>query len=249
MNNYELLNYLNKVLIPEKFQDYCPNGLQIEGKSDISKIITGVSISEKLIDAAVEQDASAIIVHHGLFWNKDEYIITGIKRNRIAKLLKHGINLYAYHLPLDNHPELGNNVQLAKKLGFEVIGQDEKQNLLWHGKLPNPTTIIQLASNIGASLDHKPLYFANQDTQIISRLAWCTGGAQSMFELAIKLGVDAYITGEVSEPIMNLAHESNVAFIAAGHYTTERYGIMALTEHIQQAISLDANFVELYNPV
>jgi dinuclear metal center YbgI/SA1388 family protein len=249
MNNNELLNYLNQNLTPEKYQDYCPNGLQIEGKSEIYKIVTGVSISEKLIDTAIKQDASAIIVHHGLFWNKDEYTITGIKRNRIAKLLEHGINLYAYHLPLDNHPELGNNAQLAKKLGLEVIGQDKKQNLLWYGKLANPTTITQLAGNIESILEHKPLYFANQDMQIISRVAWCTGGAQSIFELAIKLGVDAYITGEVSEPIMNLAHESNVAFIAAGHYATERYGIMALTEHLQQTLNLDANFIELYNPV
>ena len=134
-------------------------------------------------------------------------------------------------------------------MGFEVIGQDEKQNLLWYGRLPNPMTITQFVHNIEASLEHKPLYFANQDTQAISRVAWCTGGAQSMFELAIKLNVDVYITGEVSEPIMNLAYESNVIFIAAGHYTTERYGIIALTEYLQQNLDLDAKFIELYNPV
>lgn len=249
MNNYELLNYLNQILTPAKYQDYCPNGLQIEGVSNIDRIVTGVSISEKLIDAAIEVNASAIIVHHGLFWNKDEHILTGIKRNRVAKLLKHGVNLYAYHLPLDNHLELGNNVQLAKVLGFEVMGQSDKQNLLWYGKLPTAITINQLVTNIEHKLQHKPLYFANQNLRQISSIAWCTGGAQSMFELAINLGVDAYLTGEVSEPIMSMADESNVAFIASGHYVTERYGIMALTNYLQQNLNIPADFIELYNPI
>lgn len=249
ITNTELLKTLNQLLAPEQFQDYCPNGLQVEGCTNITKIVSGVSLNEALIDAAIEAKAEAIIVHHGIFWQKDSYTITGIKRRRIAKLIKHNINLYAYHLPLDNHPTLGNNIQLAKRLGIKSLGQTEQQNLLWFGELDNAMLLGPFIELIAKQLQHQPVYFAKDQAQIVKRVAWCTGGADNLFSSAINLGVDVYITGEVSEPIMSMALESGVSYIAAGHYATERYGIMALTNYLQDTLAIDCKFVELYNPV
>ena len=260
MNNYTFAKYVNDLLQINKFQDYCPNGLQVEGASVIEKIITGVSLNDKLIDVAIHSNANAIIVHHGVFWNNEERVITKVKKQRIAKLLKHNINLYAYHLPLDNHAELGNNVQLAKLLNINILGNTDKHNLLWYGELRNPCSLDNLLLQITKTLDRKPDCFTNaiiiqpsnnnqMDDNIIKSIAWCTGGADDLFSSAINLGVDAYITGEFSEPVKSLAEESGVHFISAGHYATERYGIMALTEYIRQHMNLDANFVELYNPI
>lgn len=249
IDNYILLAELNDILKPDRFKDYCPNGLQIEGKPLVDKIITGVSLTEKLIDVAIAKKADAIIVHHGIFWHKDNYAITGIKKKRIEKLIKNDINLYAYHLPLDNHPELGNNVQLAKILEIKVNGNTGEQNLLWYGELVKPLTLDSFAQVITQKLLHKPTVFANNTERLIKKIAWCTGGADSFFNAAIELDVDAYISGEVSEPIYSLASESDVAYIAAGHYATERYGIMALTEHLVENNIAEAEFIELYNPI
>jgi len=249
IENYVLLNKLNQILEPDKFKDYCPNGLQIEGQKNISKIITGVSLNEKLIDVAIEKKAQAIIVHHGIFWNKDNYVIGGIKKRRIEKLIKNDINLYAYHLPLDNHPQLGNNVQLAKTLGIKVQGNTGEQGLLWYGELTKALILNEWVKIITKKILHKSNVFANNADKLIKKIAWCTGGADSFFNAAIELGVDAYISGEASEPIYSMAHESNVAYIAAGHYATERYGIMALTEYLVKNNTAEAEFIELYNPI
>lgn len=249
MKNYTLLAYLNKILQPEIFKDYCPNGLQVEGNTDISKIVTGVSLNDELINHAINLNANAIIVHHGIFWYKDDYIISGIKRKRIAKLLDYGINLYAYHLPLDNHITLGNNIQLANLLDIQVIAKSCEQNLLWHGKLANALSLEELVLDISTKLNHRPLYFPPAVDKPIRHIAWCTGAADSLFNTAINLEVDVYITGEAAEPTQAMARESNVAFIAAGHYATERYGIMALGRHIWQELSIETQFIELYNPV
>lgn len=248
IENYKLLDKLNKILEPEQFKDYCPNGLQVEGQVEIDKIVTGVSLNEKLIDSAIMNGAKAIIVHHGIFWNKDNYALTGIKKRRIEKLIKNDINLYAYHLPLDNHPEFGNNVQLAKILDINVQGNTGEQNLLWYGELSEALSINTFAKNITKTLLHKPALFTNNTDKLIKKVAWCTGGADSFFNTAIELGVDAYISGEVSEPIHSLAEESDVAYIAAGHYTTERYGIMALTDYLLKN-EMHAKYIELYNPI
>lgn len=243
-----LLKYLDSLLKSSEFQDYCPNGLQVEGDFTINKIITGVSVCDELIESAIKHKANAIIVHHGLFWFKDNYELTGIKKNRIKKLLDHGINLYAYHLPLDNHGEIGNNVQLANLLDIQVVGQTDKQNLLWYGKLQEPTLFSEFKTKVHEKLKREPLCFGSDD-RLITDIAWCTGGAVNMFSAAIDLGVDLYITGEVSEHIMQMANESGVMYMAAGHYATERYGIMALTNHITKDLKLDAKFIEIYNPV
>lgn len=251
MINYELETYLNTLLQTNNFQDYCPNGLQIEGDPYITKIITGVSLNEQLIDVAIQKKANAIIVHHGVFWNFDKNIITKVKKLRIAKILKQNINLYAYHLPLDNHNTMGNNVMLAQQLNLKIIGNTDKQGLLWYGQLENPCPLNEFIAHIDQQLKRKPAYFIRPEllTKTINNIAWCTGGADSFFTTAIDLNVDAFITGECKEHIMHMALESDVCFIAAGHYATERYGIEALTNHIQQTHNIDAKFIDIYNPI
>lgn len=244
----ELVNHLDELLQPNLFKDYCPNGLQIAGKIDVSNIICGVSLTEELVDRAIEQSADAIIVHHGAFWNGDDYRITGYKYKRIAKLIKHDINLIAYHLPLDNHATLGNNIQLAKLLKLESIRQDVKQNLLWFGELAQTMTIEQFAEFYQKLTNHKPIYFAHSK-QKIKKIALCTGGAVSLFNEASTHDIDLYITGEVKENIMAQSLESGVAYLAGGHYVTERYGIQALCKYFNDNLGISSQFIELYNPI
>ena len=243
----ELVNHLNLYLDSSKYQDYCPNGLQVEGTNTINNIVTGVSLSAALIDYAVTKKAQAIIVHHGIFWHKSDYALTGLKYRRIAKLIKNDINLIAYHLPLDNHPETGNNIQLAKLLNINATSQSGYQNLLWSGDLLKPINLMSFVEFYQKQTGHLPIYFGD-NKKIITKVAWCTGGADSMFEEAINLGVDCFITGEIKEPIMNLALESGLAFIVGGHYVTERYGILALTEYLK-TLGLNVEYKELYNPI
>ena len=249
LNNYTLLKYLDTTLTPEKYKDYCPNGLQVEGQAQIKRIIGGVSLSEKLIDAAINDQAEAIIVHHGIFWQKDDYALTGVKKRRIEKLIRHNINLYAYHLPLDNHATLGNNVQLAQLLEIEVQGQTGMQDLIWYGKLKHPLTLSLLSQRVSGKLGHQIRCFSHTYEHEISRIAWCSGGGDGFFPEAIKLGVDVYLSGEASEPTMALAEESQVAYLAVGHYASERYGIQALLAHLTTQFEIPASYIELYNPV
>lgn len=249
LNNYVLLNYLDQALMPENYQDYCPNGLQIEGTSNIKRIIGGVSLSMELIDKAIDDQAEAIIVHHGIFWRKDDYTLIGVKKQRIEKLIQHKINLYAYHLPLDNHITLGNNIGLARLLEIEVQGQCGEQGLIWYGQLARAIPLIEFCQIIADKLDRQPLCFSHDEHKMVTKVAWCTGGADGFFIDAIKLGVDVYISGEAAEPTMALAKESKVAFISAGHYASERYGIQALINHVSQHFDLPAKYIELYNPV
>ncbi|MDD3266335.1 MAG: Nif3-like dinuclear metal center hexameric protein [Burkholderiales bacterium] len=247
MQRTELVKYLDNLLQKDKFKDYCPNGLQIEGSLEIKKIICGVSLSQDLIDIAIKDGADTIIVHHGIFWNKDDYAITGIKYQRIAKLIKNNINLIVYHLPLDNHEIYGNNVQLAKQLGIKIIGQNETQSLIWHGTIPD-STLKEFTHKYQQITNHQPITMGNEN-KIIKNIAWCTGGADSFFNQVINMNVDCYITGEINEPIKSLAEESGVAYIAGGHYVTERYGIKAISQLLLEKFSLDSQFVELYNPI
>lgn len=247
MQRDELISNLNLLLESKNFQDYCPNGLQIEGTSQISKVVCGVSLTLELINQALLKQAQAIIVHHGIFWHKSDYALTGLKYQRVAKLIKNEINLIAYHLPLDNHPELGNNIQLAKLLDITPRGQTGYQNLLWYGELEQPCMLMEFISKYTVKTGHNPIYFGNKHKKI-TKIAWCSGGAENMFEEAINLGIDLFLTGEVKEPIMSLALESDIAFVAGGHYVTERYGIQALTSYLQK-LGISAEFIELYNPV
>jgi dinuclear metal center YbgI/SA1388 family protein len=250
VSNSQLLKLLNALLKPEQVKDYCPNGLQVEGKTQISKLVTGVTASQALIDHAVSINADAILVHHGYFWSGEAPCITGMKKKRIQTLLHHNINLFAYHLPLDIHPTLGNNAQLAKLLGIVDISplqRNNPQSVVMKGKFAggiSPTELTLLLSNM---LTKTPLHESANKTKI-ETVAWCTGGGQGYIELAAEKDIDAYITGEVSEQTIHTAREMNIHFYAAGHHATERYGVKALGEYIQQELGIETVFVDIDNP-
>ncbi|CAE6516057.1 MAG TPA: Nif3-like dinuclear metal center hexameric protein [Nitrosomonas nitrosa] len=248
MQQNALENYLNQLLDIPRFHDYCPNGLQVEGRTHIHNLISGVTASLDFLNNAVAMDADAVLVHHGYFWRGEDPALRGMKYRRIALLIKHEINLFAYHLPLDAHIELGNNAQLGKKLNFMTKGYFGEQNLAVYGQPIHELTLQQLEAQISSTLVRKPVIIGDP-AKSIRRVAWCTGAAQSYFEEAIRLGVDAFITGEISEQNVHAARESGVAFISAGHHATERYGVQALGEHIAQQFNIDHQFVDSDNPV
>ena len=245
VNNTVLAKYLSEYLNVSNFSDYCPNGLQIEGKSDIGKIIAGVSANQDLIDRAIDEQADALLVHHGFFWKNESAVITGIKRNRIKALLDNNINLFAYHLPLDAHPIVGNNIQLALRFNIQSprpIGD----TLVWQGEVDAP--LHEVAQSVMNVTSRTPLVFGPQDKKI-KKITWCSGGAQSYIEHAINIGADCFITGEVSEQIPAICKENNIAFISAGHHATERYGVQALAQHLSQEFELDYQYVDIDNIV
>ena len=242
-----LLSVFNGLLQPERFKDYGPNGLQVEGKSEIRRIVSGVTASRALIEAAIEAGADAIFVHHGLFWRGMDGRITGWLKERIRLLLAHDINLFAYHLPLDAHAELGNNAQLGARLGVQGQAAFGDQNLGWLADV-DFADAAALAGHVQSVLGRKVTLAGVQEHKPIRRLAWCTGGAQGFFESAIAAGADAYITGEISEPQMHLAQEMGVSFIAAGHHATERYGAPAVAAHVARECGLEHRFIDIDNP-
>ncbi len=248
MNREELVEYLDRLLEPGKFRDYCPNGLQVEGRAEVRRLVAGVTASQALLDAAVERGADAILVHHGYFWKGEDGRITGIRRQRLGTLLTHGINLLAYHLPLDAHPEFGNNAQLASRLGWLAEGNFGEQNIAWLGRLAAPCSAAELAVQIERTLGRVPLLIG-EPNRAIKRIGWCSGGAQGYFEQAIALGVDAYVSGEISEQTVHLARESGVAYLACGHHASERYGVQALARHLTEQCGLACEFVDIDNPV
>lgn len=247
----ELELELKHVLRPEQFKDYCPNGLQVEGRQEISKLVTGVTACQKLIDKAAASGADALLVHHGYFWRGEDQSISGIKKSRIETLLKHDMSLLAYHLPLDVHHEFGNNVQLAKVLGIEIDGELGKQNnhpIGLTGSISQGIDFESLDALLTDKLGRKPLSIAGR-SQNIKSIAWCTGAAQNYIELAVAAGVDAYITGEVSEPTVHIARESGIHFFSAGHHATERYGVQAIGEYLADKFDLEHQFIDIDNPV
>ena len=248
MHQNMLENYLNDLLVIQQFRDYCPNGLQVEGRASIQTLVSGVTASQTLIEAALDLHADAIIVHHGYFWRGEDACLRGLKRHRIATLIKHDINLYAYHLPLDAHLELGNNTLLGRNLGIIEEGRFGEQNIAAYGHFPESIYPGGLDKLLSSKLGRKPLIIGDSHKPI-RRIAWCTGAAQSYFEEAIKLNVDAFITGEISEQNVHIARESGIAFISAGHHATERYGVQALGEHISHKFGIAHHFVEVENPV
>lgn len=247
-----LLKYLNDLLIPDKWQDYCPNGLQVEGSRIIHKLITGVSACQSLLDEAAKAHADAILVHHGYFWKGEDPCVVGMKRKRLLTLLTHDIALFAYHLPLDAHKEFGNNVQLAKQLAIIITDELAYPNAQFGlgliGELPKSMTGQELTIHIEHNLQRNPLHIAGQ-TQAIKRIAWCTGAAQDFIEHAIAAKVDAYLTGEVSERTVHIARENGIHFYAAGHHATERYGVKALGEHLANHFKIEHQFIDINNPV
>ena len=248
MHRDELENHLNQLLDISRFHDYCPNGLQVEGRDRIQTLISGVTASLDLLQAAAVAKADAILVHHGYFWRGEDMRITGMKSRRIALLMQHRINLFAYHLPLDAHPHLGNNALLGKKLGLIETGRFGEQDIAARGELSHATTLGAFAEKISRTLLRKPAIIGDPGKSI-RQIAWCTGAAQGYFETAIQQGVDAYITGEISEQNVHAARESGVAFIAAGHHATERYGVQAVGDHIAQKFGILHQFINIENPV
>ncbi len=244
----ELRDYIESELAVSRFRDYSPNGIQIEGRADILRIATAVTASQVVLNEAIAWGADAILVHHGYFWRNEDARITGIKKRRIALLLQKDVSLLAYHLPLDAHPEWGNNAQLGKRLGFVEQGRFGEQNIASFGTLSEEQTLLQLVHGIAVSLQRTPQLIGDPDASV-RRVAWCTGGGQGYFEEAIALGVDVFVTGEISEQNVHMAQESGVAFIAAGHHATERYGVQALGNHLAVRFGLQHQFFDQQNPV
>jgi dinuclear metal center YbgI/SA1388 family protein len=244
----ELLNYTQDLMQVECFKDYCPNGLQVEGKPDVCKIVTGVTASMALLEAAKQANADLILVHHGYFWRNEDARVVGIKRNRLAFLLKNDLNLMAYHLPLDAHAELGNNVQLARVLGISLSGFTGESNIIAYGTLTQPIKLQVFATQIEATLQRVPLVIGDSQ-KMVQKVAWCTGAAQGYIDVAIELGVDVFISGEISEQTTHQSVESGVSYISAGHHVTERYGIQALGAHLAEKFNLIHEFIDVKNPV
>lgn len=250
IDRQQLVQTCDALLQPERFRDFGPNGLQVEGAARIQKIVSGVTASRALIEAAIAAQADTILVHHGLFWRGQTGCVTGWMKQRLALLLTHDINLLAYHLPLDAHPELGNNAQLGLKLGLAVQSRFGEQELGCLGARmdqPDFANASALAAHVESVLN-RPVTLVDAGQRAIKKVAWCSGGAQSYFEAAIAAGADAFITGEISEPQAHYARECGVAYLACGHHASERYGAPAVAAHVAAQLGLAHEFIDIDNP-
>jgi dinuclear metal center YbgI/SA1388 family protein len=248
MHREELRAYLDGLLEAARFRDYCPNGLQVEGRGEVRRIVCGVTASQALLDEAVRREADAVLAHHGWFWKSDDSRITGIRRTRMATLMRNDINLFAYHLPLDAHPDLGNNAEMARLAGWRVEGRFADQEIGFFGAPIVPASAADIAASLERLLDRAVMVIGDVDRSV-TRLAWCSGGGQGMFEQAIAAGAECFVSGEISEQTVHLARESGVPYIAAGHHATERFGVEALGRHLSEKFGLDCQFVDIDNPV
>ncbi len=245
-----LLATLDGLLEPARFKDYGPNGLQVEGRAQIGRLVSGVTASRALIEAGIAAHADALLVHHGLFWRGHTGVVTGWMKQRLALLLAHDVNLFAYHLPLDAHPQWGNNAQLGLRLGLRTEGHFGEQDLGCIGARADGRAFddaSSLARHVELALG-RPVTLVPGSTSPVRRVAWCTGGAQGYFEAAVEAGAEAYLTGEISEPQAHLARECGVAFLACGHHATERYGAPALGAHVAQLLGVEHQFIDIDNP-
>jgi dinuclear metal center YbgI/SA1388 family protein len=243
----EIDSYLSALLQTASFKDYGPNGLQVEGRDEVRRIVSGVTASRALIDAAIDARADALLVHHGLFWRGHDGRVTGWLKQRLERLLAHDINLFAYHLPLDAHAEFGNNAQFGARLGVVADARFGEQSLGFIGQLAEPTSVAVLVDRMLRLSGRAPVSI-DGDGRPLARLAWCTGGAQSYYEAAIAAGADVFITGELSEPQAHLARETGVAFIACGHHASERYGAPAVGGHLAAQFGIEHIYIEIDNP-
>ncbi|MGM0517807.1 MAG: Nif3-like dinuclear metal center hexameric protein [Pseudomonadota bacterium] len=242
----EMLDYCERLLEPEVYRDYAPNGLQVEGRGEVRHLVSGVTACQALLDAAVEEGADAILVHHGYFWKNEPAVVTGMKRRRLATLLANDINLIGYHLPLDGHESIGNNAWLARELGVNVTGRFGHQSLAVSGRMESPVSSAELASRIAKRLDREPLVVGPE--QEIRRIGICTGGAQDMIGDAIELGLDAFVSGEISERTTHMAREAGVTYFAAGHHATETGGVRLLGERLAEEFGISHQFIDVNNP-
>lgn len=247
----ELVDYCDELLDAGQFRDYCPNGLQVEGCGEVTRVVSGVTACQALIDAAVEQGADLLLVHHGYFWKGEDACLTGIKGRRVSRLLEANINLLAYHLPLDAHPELGNNARLAARIGLTEsgrFGNGHGPDLACEGQLDEPRSARELAAHLLGVLNREP-QLVGEGPAIIEKIGWCTGAAQGYLEAAARRGLDAFISGEISESSVHIAREYGIHYFAAGHHATERYGVQALGEHLADHFGIQHTFVDIDNPV
>lgn len=247
MQTSDLVDYTGRLLEVSRFRDYCPNGLQVEGRVETRTIATAVTASLAVLERAVAAGADTLLVHHGYFWKNEPLAVTGPRKARLALLLRNELNLLAYHLPLDAHPELGNNAALARRLDLRLDGWFADQAIAAWGAPTQPLTLGEFARKVGERLARPPLVIGGE--RALRRIAWCTGGAQDLLAAAVDLGVDAYLTGEASERTVHLARETGVAFLAAGHHATERYGVQALGAHLAERFGLEHLFLDEENPV
>lgn len=246
-----LVDYCDRLLDIARFRDYCPNGLQLEGRAQVSRVISGVTASQAMIDAACEHDADLLLVHHGYFWKGEDPTLTGIKRARVGTLLAADISLLAYHLPLDAHPEFGNNAALAARLGWVTegcFGDPGGLELACYGRPQRPQSVQDMAAHLGSVLQREPLLVGNGPATI-ETVGWCTGAAQSYLEAAARRGLDAFVSGEISEQTVHLAREYGIHYFAAGHHATERYGVQTLGAHLAERFAIQHTFVDIDNPV
>ncbi|KIF80356.1 Nif3-like dinuclear metal center hexameric protein [Noviherbaspirillum autotrophicum] len=250
VNRDDFAKYLEQALDINRFRDYCPNGMQVEGRVEIKTIVTGVTASLALIEAAIDVNADAILVHHGYFWRGEDARVVGPKQKRLKLLLSRDISLFAYHLPLDMHPDLGNNAQLGLRLGLVPGGRFGEDNLGWLGVPADPAakTVGDLARIVERQLGRVPLLIGDAE-QPLGAVGWCTGAAQNLLSDAIAAGATVYLSGEISEPTVHLARESGVAYLACGHHATERYGVQALGQHLAEAFGIEHHFIDVTNPV
>jgi dinuclear metal center YbgI/SA1388 family protein len=247
-NRNEIESHLHALLEVDRFKDYGPNGLQVEGRAEVGRLVSGVTASLALIDAAIADGADALVVHHGLFWRGQDGRLVGWLGERVRRLMAHRINLFAYHLPLDAHPELGNNAQLGLRLGLVADARFGEQALGFAAPAGELVSLAALAARVQAALGGRAPLVLPGNGRALRRIGWCTGGAQGYFEAAIGAGVDVFLTGEVSEPQAHLARETGVAFLACGHHATECFGAPALAAHVAERFGLEHRFIEIANP-
>ena len=248
MQLQQLCEFCDDYLKVDDFSDYCPNGLQVEANPVVEHIVCGVTASQALIEAAIDSGADTLLVHHGYFWKGEPAAITGIRAKRISSLIRNNINLLAFHLPLDAHPEIGNNVQLARVMDWQVSGNGGEQGLLFEGRLPRSMSLDEMSAQLESRIETRALAISGGD-HAIERIAWCSGAAQGFIEAAAEWGVDAFVSGEVSEPTFHLARELGIHYIAAGHHATERYGVQALSLEIASRFDVRQQFIDIANPV
>ena len=251
VERHELVAYLRELMCTDAISDYCPNGLQVEGRPRIKRILAGVTACEALLEEAEKWDACAVLVHHGYFWRGEPEPLVGMKGRRVARLIRADQNLLAYHLPLDVHPTLGNNAQLAQRLGLKNVVAVEAggtADLLWHGVLPQAASLDAFASTVAGVLDRVPTVVGAPTRGEVSRVGLCSGGAQRFLSQAAALGVDVFLSGEISEQTTHEARELGVGFLAAGHHATERFGVQALGEHLAKQFALEYRFFDVPNP-
>jgi dinuclear metal center YbgI/SA1388 family protein len=245
-----LVEEANRYLNALRISDYCPNGLQVEGRPQVSRIVSGVTASLELVEAAIEAEADVLLVHHGYFWKGENPCVSGMKQRRLKALLSNDVSLLAYHLPLDVHPDVGNNVQLAARLGITVEGPLEPDNprtVGLIGSLAEAMSARAFARHVGEVLGREPLLVEGSD--MIRRVGWCTGGGQGYIDQAIAAGVDLYLSGEASEQTFHSARENGISFIAAGHHATERYGVQALGDYLARRFAVEHIFIDCPNPI